>query len=181
MIQVGIILDIKVSDHLIISTEDYLSFREIGLLKQLNLSMKWVPTYKIIERIRKEEAKLRQRMTEMVDDVRLFDSRDETVRPSESAAGISTTVREGYGESGVAWNNADYMSGIGNTLALKQADQLLNLEFRTMPAYDFQDYLTNLDTEKKKLLQAADSLSSVADKYQQKAEQLRKSIQAPLE
>lgn len=129
----------------------------------------------------KDEAKLRQRMAEMVDDVRLFDSRDETIRPSESAASISTTTRQGFDETAKLWNNADYMSGIGNTLALKQADQLLNLDFNSMPVYNIQDYLDNLDKEKEKLLQTADSLSAVADTYEQKAEQLRKSIQAPPE
>ena len=129
----------------------------------------------------KDDAKLRQRMAEMVDDVRLFDSRDETVRPSESAAGISTMLRGQFNESAKTWNNADYMSGIGNTLALKQADQLLNLDFHSVQGYDIQDYIGNLDRERQKLLQTADSLSSVADTYEQKAEQLRKSIQAPPE
>ncbi|NOY59313.1 MAG: hypothetical protein GXO75_10370 [Calditrichaeota bacterium] len=129
----------------------------------------------------KEEARLRQRMAEMVDDVRLFDSRDETIRPSETVAGISATARREFDESAKTWNNADYMSGIGNTLALKHADQLLNLDFRSMPVYDIQDFIGSLDRERQKLLQTADSLSAVADTYEQKAEQLRKSIQAPPE
>ena len=59
--------------------------------------------------------------------------------------------------------------------------QLLNLDFQSMPVYDVQDYIGNLDLERQKLLQTADSLSSVADTYKRKAEQLRKSIQAPPE
>jgi len=139
--------------------------------------------HKIEKKIKqvKNEAKLRQRMAEMVDDVRLFDSRDETVRPSESAASISTASRGQFDESAKLWSNADYMSGIGNTLALKQADQLLNLDFNSMPVYNIQDYLESLNKEKEKLLQTADSLSTVADTYEHKAEQLRKSIQAPPE
>lgn len=55
LIQVGRILNIELYDHLIISTTDYLSFRNIGLMRQLENSLRYVPTYQIIEQIRKEE------------------------------------------------------------------------------------------------------------------------------
>lgn len=55
LIQVGNILNIAFIDHLIISTEDYMSFRAIGLMDELEKSLKYVPTYQVVEQIRKEE------------------------------------------------------------------------------------------------------------------------------
>ena len=54
LIQVGIIVDTPVFDHLIITLKSYMSFREIGLLKILERSTKYVPPYKLQDRMRKE-------------------------------------------------------------------------------------------------------------------------------
>jgi len=58
LIQVGKILDIVVADHLIISTTTYTSFRGNGLMDELEKSLKYVPTYQVIEKIRKEEKEI---------------------------------------------------------------------------------------------------------------------------
>lgn len=55
LIQVGKILDIELADHLIISTSNYASFKALGLMDELEKSLKYVPTYQVIEKIRKEE------------------------------------------------------------------------------------------------------------------------------
>ncbi|RUS68105.1 hypothetical protein CUZ56_00590 [Saezia sanguinis] len=55
LIQVGRILNIRMEDHLIISTTSYVSFKCMGLMDTLEQSLKYVPTYQIIEQIRKEE------------------------------------------------------------------------------------------------------------------------------
>lgn len=55
LIQVGKILNIKMEDHLIISPVSYISFATMGLMTVLEASLKYVPTYQIIEQIRKEE------------------------------------------------------------------------------------------------------------------------------
>ncbi|CAA6826957.1 MAG: DNA repair protein RadC, partial [uncultured Aureispira sp.] len=47
LIQVGIIVNTPVLDHLIISTKSYLSFGDIGLFQELELSTKYVPPYKL--------------------------------------------------------------------------------------------------------------------------------------
>jgi DNA repair protein RadC len=60
LIQVGRILNIQVIDHMIISVRSYLSFSDIGLLDELELSTKWVPQFELIERIKKEEKKIRE-------------------------------------------------------------------------------------------------------------------------
>lgn len=59
LIQVGKILNIEVIDHLILSLNSYLSFADLGLIEELEKSIKWVPQYALVERIRREEKKLR--------------------------------------------------------------------------------------------------------------------------
>ena len=54
LIQVGIIVDLEVIDHLIISDKSYLSFKDIGLLQELEKSTKYVPSYVLEQRIKKE-------------------------------------------------------------------------------------------------------------------------------
>nr|VFJ93415.1 MAG: DNA repair protein RadC [Candidatus Kentron sp. H]VFK08026.1 MAG: DNA repair protein RadC [Candidatus Kentron sp. H] len=60
LIQVGRILNIPVFDHLIITTEDFLSFQYQGLMEELRKSLKWVPPYEIELRIRNEELRIRE-------------------------------------------------------------------------------------------------------------------------
>ena len=59
LIQVGLILNIQVIDHLIISVRSYLSFADVGLIKELEQSTQWVPHFELIDRIRQEEKKIR--------------------------------------------------------------------------------------------------------------------------
>jgi DNA repair protein RadC len=60
LFQVGRIINIEVLDHLIISTKSYMSFGDVGLMKKLRESPKYVPPYEQIERIRAEEKKIRE-------------------------------------------------------------------------------------------------------------------------
>jgi DNA repair protein RadC len=62
LIQVGHILNIDVVEHLIITPKSYYSFVDTGLLEQLSQSNKWVPKFELIERIRKEEHKIREEL-----------------------------------------------------------------------------------------------------------------------
>ncbi|WP_294964887.1 JAB domain-containing protein [uncultured Gilliamella sp.] len=55
LIQVGRILNIDLIDHLIITPKTYISFRGTKLMEELEQSLKYVPTYQVIERIRREE------------------------------------------------------------------------------------------------------------------------------
>ena len=58
LIQVGIIVNTKVTDHLIISNKSYLSFVDIGLLEELEKSTKYVPSYVLEKRIKKEATEI---------------------------------------------------------------------------------------------------------------------------
>lgn len=64
LIQVGRILDIQLTDHLIITTEKYMSFLNTGLMAQLEKSLKYVPPYLIEQRIveirKKQELELKK-------------------------------------------------------------------------------------------------------------------------
>lgn len=54
LIQCGELINIKIVDHFIISPTGYYSFAETGLLEELANSLKYVPQYKIQQRIEKE-------------------------------------------------------------------------------------------------------------------------------
>ena len=54
LIQVGKIVRTKVLDHLIITTESYVSFADIGLMKKLARSKKYVPDYIIEEKLKNQ-------------------------------------------------------------------------------------------------------------------------------
>jgi DNA repair protein RadC len=62
LIQVGRILNIPIIDHLIISLNSYMSFADTGLLEQLERSIRWVPAFELVDRIKKEEKKIRDQM-----------------------------------------------------------------------------------------------------------------------
>lgn len=57
LIQVGRIINIQVIDHLIISERSYYSFADNALLKELELSLKYVPAYEIKQRYEKAAEK----------------------------------------------------------------------------------------------------------------------------
>jgi DNA repair protein RadC len=54
LIQAGIILDIKVIDHLIITEKTYRSFADTGLMEELEKSTKYVPDFMMKERLKKQ-------------------------------------------------------------------------------------------------------------------------------
>ena len=54
MIQVGLIMQVPIIDHLIISESSYYSFKNSGLLEELEKSVKYVPMYKLKQRYEKQ-------------------------------------------------------------------------------------------------------------------------------
>lgn len=60
LIQVGIIVNIPVVDHIIITPTTYLSFENSGLMTELKLSTKYVPSYVLEQRKAKEAADIAQ-------------------------------------------------------------------------------------------------------------------------
>ena len=58
LVQVGNILGIEVIEHLIISETSYNSFNDTGLLDAIKRSTRFVPNYKLQEKIRREQAQV---------------------------------------------------------------------------------------------------------------------------
>ncbi len=58
LIQVGLIVNTPVIDHLIITTTRFFSFEYSGILSQLALSTKYVPKYKQVEALKKAAMKV---------------------------------------------------------------------------------------------------------------------------
>jgi DNA repair protein RadC len=54
LVQVGIIVNTEVYDHLIITEKSYFSFRMSGLLDDLKRSTKYIPPYQLEEQLRKQ-------------------------------------------------------------------------------------------------------------------------------
>ncbi|WP_127022006.1 JAB domain-containing protein [Flagellimonas beolgyonensis] len=61
LIQVGIIVNTHVLDHLIISTKSYLSFKDTGLMDELLESTQYVPSYVLEKRFKKEASEIAKR------------------------------------------------------------------------------------------------------------------------
>ncbi|UTD14492.1 DNA repair protein [Tenacibaculum mesophilum] len=61
LIQVGIIVNTHVIDHLIISDKSYLSFADVGLLQELVKSTKYVPKYVLEQRLKKEASEIAEK------------------------------------------------------------------------------------------------------------------------
>lgn len=61
MIQVGIIVDVKLLDHLIISFDGFYGFADHGLMDELAKSLKYVPPYVIDGRMKKEAIKIAEK------------------------------------------------------------------------------------------------------------------------
>ncbi len=85
LIQVGKILNIEVIDHLIITTKDYMSFCDTGLLEDISKSTKWVPNYTIAEEIRKEEAEIRKQAVKEAEEKTLNNRNIEIAREMKKA------------------------------------------------------------------------------------------------
>lgn len=61
LIQVGLIVNTPVTDHLIVSEKSYLSFADTGILYELSKSTKYVPPYVLAERMKKEAIEIAER------------------------------------------------------------------------------------------------------------------------
>lgn len=95
LIQCGYILDIKVIDHLIISEKDFMSFKNEGLMDQLEKSKAHVPPYKLREELKAEqEALLLQKGKDQRDReiARRMKSQGYTVEQIMQLTGLSETV-----------------------------------------------------------------------------------------
>lgn len=93
LIQVGRILNIALVDHLIITPENYISFRHIKLMNELEQSLDYVPTYQVVEQIRKEEKKIaKQRLAVEKDKTKAEKERREKLELATATALLNKGV-----------------------------------------------------------------------------------------
>ena len=84
LIQVGRILNITFVDHLIISPVNYSSFRATGLMDELEKSLKYVPTYLVVEQIRKEEKRIaKEQIKSAQDKVKIAQKKTKEAKEAE--------------------------------------------------------------------------------------------------
>lgn len=84
LIQVGRILNITFVDHLTISPVNYSSFRATGLMDELEKSLKYVPTYLVIEQIRKEEKRIaKEQIKSAQDKVKIAQKKTKEAKEAE--------------------------------------------------------------------------------------------------
>lgn len=79
LIQVGRILNITFVNHLIITPITYVSFKAEGWMDELEKSLKYVPTYQVIEQIRKEEQRIAR------DKIKFAQDKTKTVKDKANA------------------------------------------------------------------------------------------------
>ena len=91
LIQVGLIVDTPVLDHLIITEERYISFEEKGIMKRLASSIKYVPPYQLKERIKAEAARISEEMVER-ERIKAAKERDLEIARGLKEKGISLEV-----------------------------------------------------------------------------------------
>lgn len=66
LIQVGLLLNLPIVDHLIISNTSYLSFKDVGLIKELEQSIRSMPKYLLAQQIRTEMYELIEKRVEEI-------------------------------------------------------------------------------------------------------------------
>jgi len=123
-----------------------------------------------VRQVQKEIA-LRGRMADLVSDMRVFDSRDETAR----AGSPVDAVQPGRDLETLGGNKAGHYPSTAYSLQ-PPAELLLNYDFRNLPAYSLDVYQELLEGEEQRLKRQADSLAVLAQEFDQQAQQLRSTL-----
>jgi len=119
-----------------------------------------------IKQVRQELA-LRKKMAELLDDVRLFDQRDEAVAVTSKTAREATVdvgSTKGYGGAG---------EGAQTVEVAAPMERLLQQDVRSLSPEEVEAYLMQLERERQKWLVQADSLERAAVEHDRRALELR--------
>ncbi|WP_166926463.1 JAB domain-containing protein [Flavobacterium poyangense] len=123
LIQVGKILDIKLIDHFIITKEKYMSFVNIGLMAQLEKSLKYVVPYKIEETIRKQELEIRKEKEKTDQLKEKTDQLQETAKAFKETAKTEKSLRIEFIETAIT-------NLLKQKMSIEQIAAILNLTAR---------------------------------------------------
>jgi len=116
------------------------------------------------------EADLRLRMSEFLDDVRLFDQREEPMTPSEVANALTKTESMGR----TYWTNTGLDATEEGAKVLPSAlDQMFMIDMSDIAPEDLEELISRFESESQRLLQQADSLSTLAKMFRRQAKSLR--------
>lgn len=99
LIQVGRILNITFVDHLIITPITYVSFKAEGWMDELEKSLKYVPTYQVVEQIRKEERRIAK---EKIKEAREAERIEKERREKLELAMVKTLLEKGVEVESIA-------------------------------------------------------------------------------
>ncbi len=121
-----------------------------------------------------KETKLRRRMSDLVEDVRLFDQSDEPYAFSSSDAVFADDGLDQQRE----YVNAPVAGGKENDRVPSRLEfeRVLTVNTGALSIYQVDQYIDLLQGEEQKYLVISDSLRRVADQYAEQAETLRQSI-----
>ena len=67
LIQVGKIIGVEIIDHLIITSQSFLSFADTGLFTELQQSLAWMPPFEAVKKRGQEESKINQEMVQVAE------------------------------------------------------------------------------------------------------------------
>lgn len=118
------------------------------------------------------EADLRLRVSELMDDLRLFDQSEEPMSPSEVANALTKTESMGR----TYWSNTpiDIAEKSASNL-LPAIEQLRPIDLSQINSDEIDEWISIIESQSQKLLNQADSLGSVAGTYREQAKRLRES------
>lgn len=122
----------------------------------------------------RQEITLRKKMTELLDDVRLFDHQDEAVSVTKKTIKDAISIGETTKDFGGPARDATLVIDIASPM-----ESLLKIDVRSVPIEEAGMYLQQLEKERLKLLFQADSLEHLANEYDQQAQKLRQNIHNP--
>jgi DNA repair protein RadC len=95
LIQSGRILHTAVLDHLVISTRNYLSFLDAGIMEELEESTKWEPSYVTQERIRRQAEELGKKLGRLEGKLEGLEEGEKKGRDLGKLEGLEVGKKEG--------------------------------------------------------------------------------------
>jgi hypothetical protein len=125
-----------------------------------------------IDRIRQEN-RIRQRMSDLVDDVTLFAQNDESIVVENPPERITTEYAGPIGNPDDSFRESGENKTFDQSLITEPAS---TPDIQNMAPQELDRYIRILENQEQRYSRLADSLRQMADKYEKEAEKLRNSL-----
>ncbi|MBD3376429.1 hypothetical protein GF406_15445 [candidate division KSB1 bacterium] len=125
-----------------------------------------------IDRIRQEN-RIRQRMSDLVDDVTLFAQNDESIVVENPPERVTTEYAGPIGNPDDSFRESDENKIFDQSL---NAEPARTPDIQNMAPQELDRYIRILENQEQRYSRLADSLRQMADKYEKEAEKLRNSL-----